>query len=439
MSLDKYLDMSDEQIDNLLMGLSLNSVKTDGNKKNQVCANCKSSNLILDISNFVCTDCGMISGEYLNENPDIPNGENEASASSRYGSQTSFFFPKASMGTKIATKGFNRLSLIQRQGQMPYKEKNLMGILDIIQSKCKKYNITQPIIDCAKILYKKITESVHTKGVRKGKNIIRRCVNKISMIAACLFNACKMQKETRSPKEVADIYNIEVKHVNRGCRKFNDIIDPNILFNQARSSQSADFIERFAKKLGLEDYIIKTVKNVSDNIHKLNLASTHEPPSIAAACFLLVCEFHRVSITKKQIGEVFEISDVTIAKAVRKIWNFHKILMDSKIVDLILQKKNLIMKTSYQIDENNLVIHVEKRVKPIRKTKKTIKKTASDSSDGEELEIIDISSSDISDDEEIQVEKKPTLHRMKKHIKVYDSELEDSDIEEPKKAPLKFH
>lgn len=438
MSLDKYLDMSDEQIDNLLMGLSLNAAKTDGKKKNQVCANCKSPNLILDVSNFVCTDCGMISGEYLNENPDIPNGENEASASSRYGSQTSFFFPKASMGTKIATKGFNRLSLIQRQGQMPYKEKNLMEILDIIQSKCKKYNITQPIIDCAKILYKKITESVHTKGVRKGKNIIRRCVNKISMIAACLFNACKMQKETRSPKEVADIYNLEVKHVNRGCRKFNDIIDPNILFNQARSSQSADFIERFAKKLGLEDYIIKTVKNVSDNIHKLNLASTHEPPSIAAACFLLVCEFHKVSITKKQIGEVFEISDVTIAKAVRKIWNFHKILMDSKIVDLILQKKNLIMKTSYQIDENNLVIPVEKRVKPIRKTKKTILKPTSDSSDGEELEISDISSSDISDDEEIQVEKKPTLHRMKKHIKVYDSELEDSD-EEPKKSPLKFH
>jgi transcription initiation factor TFIIIB Brf1 subunit/transcription initiation factor TFIIB len=142
MSLDKYLDMSDEQIDNLLMGLSLNAAKTDGKKKNQVCANCKSPNLILDVSNFVCTDCGMISVEYLNENPDIPNGENEASASSRYGSQTSFFFPKASMGTKIATKGFNRLSLIQRQGQMPYKEKNLMEILDIIQSKCKKYNIS---------------------------------------------------------------------------------------------------------------------------------------------------------------------------------------------------------------------------------------------------------------------------------------------------------
>ena len=135
MSLDKYLDMSDEQIDNLLMGLSINTVsaKTEQKKKGQICTNCKSFNLILDISNFVCTDCGTISGQYLDENPDIPNGENEQSSSSRYGTQTSFFFPKASMGTKIASKGFNRLSLIQRQGQMPYKEKNLMEILDVIQ------------------------------------------------------------------------------------------------------------------------------------------------------------------------------------------------------------------------------------------------------------------------------------------------------------------
>jgi hypothetical protein len=149
---------------------------------------------------------------------------------------------------------------------------------------------------------------------------------------------------------------------------------------------------------------------------------------------LLVCDFHKVPITKKQIGEVFEISDVTIAKALRKIWNFHKILMDSKIVDLILQKKNLIMKTSYQIDENNLVIPVEKRVKTtmVRKTKKIVAKAEeTDSSDIEELEISDITSSDLSDEEIIQVERKPTLHKMKKHIKIYDSELEDSDEEKP--------
>ena len=38
-----------------------------------------------------------------------------------------------------------------------------------------------------------------------------RCINRKSMIAACLFYACKFQNEPRSPKEIADIYSLEIK------------------------------------------------------------------------------------------------------------------------------------------------------------------------------------------------------------------------------------
>ena len=44
-AIDKYLDMSDDQIDNLLIGLDLNT-KTE--KKNKVCINCKSDELVID-------------------------------------------------------------------------------------------------------------------------------------------------------------------------------------------------------------------------------------------------------------------------------------------------------------------------------------------------------------------------------------------------------
>ena len=50
--------------------------------------------------------------------------------------------------------------------------------------------------------------------------------------------------------------------------KFNYIIDPNILFNQTRSSQSTDFIERYAKKMGLEEMILldnETLKYIIEN------------------------------------------------------------------------------------------------------------------------------------------------------------------------------
>ena len=342
--LDKYLDMNDDEIDNLLMGVTLDNKPSSDNSK-LFCINCKSNNLIIDnIKNhIVCIECAVINKEFLDDAPDINNDDdNNYNTNSRYGNPSSYFYPKASLGTKIVTKGYNRLSLLQKQGQMPYKEKSLMDVLDTIQIKCKKYNITQSIIDSAKILYKKVSDSVHYKGKRKGKNIIMRCINRRSMIAACLFHACKLQKETRSPKEIADIYDLEIKHVNRGCRKFCDIIDTNTLFYQIKSSQSLDFIERFSKKLNIDKNYINIIKDVTNNIHKLDLASTHEPPSVAAGCILLVIQYYNIQIQKKQISDIFNISDVTISKTFRKIWPYHKILLCNKITDLIVEKRNTI-------------------------------------------------------------------------------------------------
>jgi transcription initiation factor TFIIB len=373
-NIDKYLDMSDEQLDNLLLGVDLDT-KPDAHQTKTVCKNCKSTNLVIDNTkgHMVCTDCAVINEEYLDENPDISNNDGEGNNNSRYGAPSSFFFPKASLGTKIVSKGYNRLSLLQKQGQMPYKEKSLMDVLETIQFKCKKYVITQSIIDSAKILYKKVSESVHAKGKRKGKNIIMRCINRRSMIAACLFHACKLQKETRSPKEIADIYDLEIKHVNRGCRKFCDIIDSNTLFYQIKSSQSFDFIERFAKKLNIDKQYIAISKDVSTNIHKLDLASTHEPPSVAAGCILLVTQYYNIPLSKKQISDIFGISDVTISKTFRKIWPYHKIVLSNKITDLILEKKNASSQNSSDINKNNLIINQdsESEEKPKNKVSKT--------------------------------------------------------------------
>jgi len=394
--LDKYLDMTDEDVDNLLMGVVLD--KSSNEHCRNVCKNCKSPNLVLDEkkNHMVCTDCAVINEEYLDENPDIVNNDNEGSNTSHYGAPTSFFFPKASLGTKIV--GDKRLSMLQNQGQMPYKEKSLMIMIENIQTKLKNARFTQTIIDSAKILYKKVSESVHLKGKRKGKNIIMRCINRRSMIAACLFHACKLQKETRSPKEIADIYDLEIKHVNRGCRKFCDIIDSNTLFYQIKSSQSTDFIERFSKKLNIDKQYITIAKDVSNNIHKLDLASTHEPPSVAAGCILLVTNFYNIQLSKKQISDIFGISDVTISKTFRKIWPYHKIVLSNKITDLILEKKNSQNTSDTSINKSNLILQDSPDEDNIKHKKK--KQLINEDSDEEDEVTFDSSESDFDSSEE---------------------------------------
>ena len=355
---NKYLDLTNDQIDNLLLGVNLNtqtklSISID--EKKNTCISCKSDNLIIDNAKgyLVCQDCAVINEEFLDKNIEFSNEQN---GTSRYGCPSNYFFPKSALGTKISSKGYNRAAILQRQGQMPYREKSLLEVLEErIQTKCKKYNVTQSIIDSAKILYKKVSDCKHTKGKRKGKHMIMRCINRRSMIAACVFYACKLQKEPRSPKEIADIYDLEIKHVNRGCRKFIDYIDLSSIFFEIKSSQSSDFIERFAKKLSIDKQYINISKDISANIHKLGLASTHEPPSVAAGCILLVANMYHVDINKKQISDIFGISDVTISKTYRKIFPYHKIIMNNKVTDLILEKKNNMEKETFILSEDNLI------------------------------------------------------------------------------------
>ncbi len=351
---DQFLDMNDEDIDNLLFGVNI----SDNPEQNEnICISCKSENLAVDENQGynVCMDCGVVNGTYLNKNPSF-NKDGENKGNSSYGCPTNFFFPKSALGTKIKCKGFNRLSALQRQGQMPYKEKSLMEELIKIQDKCKQYNITQSIIDTSKILYKKVNDSKHTKGTRKGKNRIMRCINRRSMIAACVFYACKLQNEPRSPKEIADIYSLEIKHVNKGYRKFMDFINLEELHHTFTSSKSTDFIKRFADKLDMDEKYIKYATEISNNINKLDLASTHEPPSVAAGCLLLVVNMYSLPINKKQISEVFGISDVTISKTYRRIWPFHKIITNNEITDMILEKKQNLPKPKNNITKENLIV-----------------------------------------------------------------------------------
>jgi len=393
-SLDNYLDLTDDQIDNLLFGMDLNK-KLESKKK--ICKSCKSDKLIIDnIKGYlVCQECAVINQEFLDENPEFTHDEeNNGNGSSRYGCPSNYFFPKSALGTKIATKGYNKISALQKQGQMPYREKSLLEVLERIQTKCKKYGVSQSIIDSAKILYKKVSDSKHIRGKRKGKNMIMRCINRRSMIASCVFYACKMQREPRSPKEIADIYDLEIKHVHRGCRKILDYIDLNSTFYQIKNSQAADFIERLSKKLDIDKKFIEISKDVCNNIHKLDIASTHEPPSVAAGCILLVATNYNLPINKKQISEIFDISDVTISKTYRKIFPYYKIILNNKVTDLVLQKKNehaVINPEKNDLSEANLILKQE-LLEEIEETESTgsSDEDASDDEEVSEEEVIEV-------------------------------------------------
>jgi hypothetical protein len=179
-----------------------------------ICSACQSRNIThCALRGYnVCEDCGVINEYFLDKTPEWTTYESSEENNGRCGCATNFFLPKSSLGTSIKGKGFSRIEVLHRWGNMPYKERSLFGVLQDIEYRCRKNNIKKSIIDNAKILYKNINDTKHQTGDNKGKSHIFRGVNRKSLIAACVFYGAKLQGEPRSPKEIGDIFESDQCH-----------------------------------------------------------------------------------------------------------------------------------------------------------------------------------------------------------------------------------
>jgi transcription initiation factor TFIIB len=296
-----------------------------------ICSNCNTLNsfIIEQKEGFlVCNVCGMIESEQVDYSPEWNSYNNDGQSSARCGMQTNYFLPKSSLGTTISGSNYNRLKRLQNWGAMPYRERSLFIVLEDITARCQKYNIKKNIIDDAKLMYKKISECQHLKGKNKDKFIIIRGSNRKSLIAACVFYACKLNNNTQSPKEIAKIFDLKITEITKGCKKFLQLIRNYNSIYKLNSSTPVDFIKRYCNILNIHAKDAELAMLIANNIKKLGLASDHTPPSVAAGSILLMSKINNLSLTKKIISKKFSISEVTISKIYKKIEEFNKILVD---------------------------------------------------------------------------------------------------------------
>jgi len=334
-------NISDDNLWNILENITDNTTSII-NKSDQSCNNCTSINIIYssEYNTYVCSNCGLQSCEILDDSPEWNNYE-DTKDTGRCGPPTSAFFPKSSLGTTINAPGFSKMKMLRTWGQVPYKERSLAEVLNDIDMKCKKYKITKAVIDNTKILYKNIREIKYDTGENKGKTIIIRGINRKQIISACLYFGAILQKSPRSTKEVADIFNLNIKQITKGCRNFLELMKDNFILFDIKPFHGSDFIERFGTKIKLSKDAIILAKIIAENTYKLDIASDHQPTSIAAACILLSSNIFDENISKKTISDEFKISDVTIVKTYKKISQYQKIFINSDLTTKILNIMNL--------------------------------------------------------------------------------------------------
>lgn len=339
------LDIKSDEIWNLIDSLEIDDTDdTDISGIIIKCSECGSTNLYTDKiqGTVVCSECGLKNEDLLDGTPDWNSINSTIDNNSRCGCPTNYFFPRSSLGTKVKNGRFSKISMLEKWSQMPYKERSKYEVLKYIETVCKENGIIQPIIDNAKNLFNQLSKITLITKDNKIKNIIIRGLNRKSIIAACVYNGANLQGFPRTPKEIAKIFDITEKQVTKGNRKFRDIMIKESIVNNIKSSQSDEYIDRkeYIKLLNLDDKHIEIAKKIAKNIKRLDIASDHQPASIAAASVMLMGTILKLNLSKKKISETFKISQVTIIKTFRKIHHYRKVLISNTATEKILSLSN---------------------------------------------------------------------------------------------------
>ena len=322
------LDTNDDLFN--LMKLSNQSEKAASNDYEQ-CTSCNSKKINTINGQIICNDCGTIIENIIDVNPEWRYYGSEDSKSSdpnRCGMPTNELLPQSSCGSTVSYKWgesyeMKKIRNYHGWNAMPYKERSLYNVFDNIHINGKNHGITPCIIHEAKILYKEISEIQISRGA-----------NRKGIIAACIYNACKIRQVPRSHKEIAAIFGISSKHMTRGCKKFDELLNYSKSEKKTvniNGSNSIDFIQRFCSKLNLGENIYSICSHICQKAEEFSLVSENTPTSITAGSIYLICNLLNLNITKQQIKEVSGISEVTISKCYKKLFTYHKYLLPEEI------------------------------------------------------------------------------------------------------------
>jgi transcription initiation factor TFIIIB Brf1 subunit/transcription initiation factor TFIIB len=325
---------------------------SDNNTKKECCYK---KELVQDCrGNLTCKNCGLVAEDELDRTFSTNNSNADiVSNSSNYNCPINVFFPESSRGTTIGGRGYSRMKTIHKWTLVPYKERSRREVFEFISRTCKNYNLEKAIIDNAQILWTNLSQIKHTNGDNEGRSIIIRGNNRESLIAACVYFGCKMKGKPRCPKEIAIMFGLGLTDVTGGCRKFLEIMGEDAAMYKITSSKANDYIERCGRKLKLQKKFINETIKIVKNIIKLDYASDHQPPSIAAGCLLLVVNMNNLDIDKEKISKVFQISQVTIGKIYDKILKYKKVITNDKSVERIYEQIQKI-KLGSDTDDNAL-------------------------------------------------------------------------------------
>lgn len=325
------------------------------------CQECRSEEVVYETMHhaFVCKECGVMTESLLDEGPE----SNFQDGMPRTGSAYNTAMPSSYLCTKL-TGG--RYVKVYNYSGMSYKDRSMAEKFHEIENACKRYRVPKPVVDTTKILYHQLRECRYKEGPHQGKSMIHRGNKLKQLIGACLMYGARMEGCQMPVEQVAAILCIEGRSVTRGRRRYWKLIDDKYgnIFN-IESIKALKKVQGLHRVKRLDDATCESACAVVANMYKLNIATNHQPDTVASVAVLLALDDEggdsksrgkHLNEAKKMLQEHFDLSPVTLAQIVKEVKPYRRVLCSKELTEHVLRRKEEILLARQRSDDDDIVI-----------------------------------------------------------------------------------
>jgi len=284
------------------------------------------------------TKCGIIYKDMVDHSAEwryYGADDNQNNDPTRCGMPINPLLQESSFGCKVLCFGsmsyeMRKIRRYTEWQSMPYKEKSQYDEFQRITIMAQNSGIPKLIIDDAVRYHKKISEY----------DLTFRGDNRDGILAASIYISCRINNFPRTAKEIATIFHLDVTSATKGCKNaqliINDLERDMIKTDKTsfHRTKPEAFIERYCSKLSMNNELTKLCQFISMKIEKENMMPENTPHSIAAGVVYYIAQLCKLNISKRDVKNISEISEVTINKCYKKIEKH-----GSELVPAVILKK----------------------------------------------------------------------------------------------------
>jgi transcription initiation factor TFIIB len=197
----------------------------------------------------------------------------------------------------------SKMNRLKRLDTSTKNGSNLKDIFDHLDNLKHVLSLSDAVVEKTAYIYRKARH----RSLIRGRS-------RFSMLAACLYLACREMQTGRTMKDIIQVTNLKKKDLSRDYRL--------LLFELDLKSPIIDPVKCVAKIANItcvSEWSKREAIEVMNNIIRLGMATGKHPMGLAASLVYLSCTKTGESRTQAQIAEAAGITEMTLRNRIKDI------------------------------------------------------------------------------------------------------------------------